>query len=81
MTVKPPADRDSPDAGVTGFSAQSLHEDAAKLLESLRDASTDASLDDDGDSTEVVSIEAGMPALEAVATDAADVEVLSGPED
>ena len=47
MTVKPPADRDSPDAGATGFSAQSLHEDAAKLLESLRDASTDTSLDDE----------------------------------
>ena len=46
MNGKPPADGDSPDAGATGFlSSRSLQEDAAKLLESLRHASTDPSLD------------------------------------
>lgn len=47
MSAKSPADGDGPDAGATGFvSNQALQEDAAKLLESLRQASADASLDE-----------------------------------
>jgi diguanylate cyclase (GGDEF)-like protein/PAS domain S-box-containing protein len=48
MSEKPPADGDGPDAGATGVLAgQSLQEEAAKLLKSLRLASTDASLDEE----------------------------------
>lgn len=48
MNGTPPADLYSPDAGAAGFlSSEALHEDAARLLESLRQASDDASLDDE----------------------------------
>ncbi len=48
MNGTPPVDLHSPDAGAVGFlSGETLHEDATRLLESLRQASTDASLDDE----------------------------------
>lgn len=48
MNGTPPVDLHSPDAGAVGFlSGETIHEDATRLLESLRQASTDASLDDE----------------------------------
>ena len=48
MNGTPPADLHSPDAGAAGFlSGEAIHEDATRLLESLRQASADASLDDE----------------------------------
>jgi diguanylate cyclase (GGDEF)-like protein/PAS domain S-box-containing protein len=48
MNKTPPADLYAPDAGAAGlFSGEDFHEDPAKLLDALRQASTDASLNDE----------------------------------